>query len=128
VPRFTAETAVEMGRRSAEARRLLHLVPIEPPPPPPTPAPTEEPTDGYRSARLVRVRAQLDRIDDMMIEEDDPAKLDRLASAQARLSEQERILRGEPLPGSRRPAPERAKGRRSGGESGGFHAAPTHNC
>ena len=64
----------------------------------------------------------------MMIEEDDPGKLDRLASAQARLSEQERILRGEPLPGSRRPAPERKSSRgqsQSGHGSGSFHAAPT---
>ena len=59
-------------------------------------------------ARLERVRLQLDRIDAMMLVEVEPALLDRLASAQARLSEQERILAGRPLPGSRKPAPDRA--------------------
>jgi len=84
-------------------------------------------TDGYNVQRLMRVRKQLNRIDSMMEREDDPQKLDRLASAQARLSEQERILRGEPLPGSRRPAPERksSRGQSSQGHSAGsFHARP----
>jgi hypothetical protein len=53
--------------------------------------------------RLMRVRKQLDRIDEMMANEDEPQALDRLASAYAKLSEQERILDGRPLPGSHRP-------------------------
>jgi hypothetical protein len=60
--------------------------------------------DCYVNERLARVRLQLDRLDKMMMSEKDPQKLDRLASAQARLAEQERILNGRPLPGSRRPA------------------------
>ena len=63
----------------------------------------------YRARRVARVRRQLDRIDEMMMEEMDPQKLDRLASAQARLSEQERVLSGTPLPGSLRPAAERTQ-------------------
>lgn len=62
---------------------------------------------SFTELRLMRVRKQLDRLDDMMFKEKDPQKLDRLASAQARLSEQERILDGRPLPGSRRPRPEK---------------------
>jgi hypothetical protein len=58
--------------------------------------------------RLERVRLQLDRVDKMMMEEDDPQRIDRLASAQMRLAEQERILAGRPLPGSRKPVPDRA--------------------
>jgi hypothetical protein len=46
---------------------------------------------------------QLDRIDGMIEKETDPMKLDRLASAQARLAEQERLLAGRPMPGSFRP-------------------------
>lgn len=61
----------------------------------------------YTRTRAERVRLQLDRVDAMMLVESDPQKLDRLASAQARLSEQERILAGRPLPGSYRPMPER---------------------
>jgi hypothetical protein len=51
------------------------------------------------------VRKHLDRLDELMMTETDPQKLDRLASAQARLAEQERILDGRPLPGSLRPKP-----------------------
>lgn len=55
----------------------------------------------------MRVREQLAKVDRMILEETDPQRLDRLASAQLRLSEQERILDDRPLPGSRRPAQER---------------------
>jgi len=61
------------------------------------------PEDDYRSQRLLRVRKQLDRVDRMMMTEDDPSRLDRLASAQNRLSEQERILDGRPTPGQLKP-------------------------
>jgi hypothetical protein len=63
--------------------------------------------DSYVSERLSRVRLQLDRVDGMVMTEKDPQKLDRLASAQARLAEQERIMSGRPLPGSMRPRPDR---------------------
>jgi hypothetical protein len=53
--------------------------------------------------RLPRVRKQLERLDDLMKQETDPAKLDRLAAALYRLSEQERIMSGRPLPGSYKP-------------------------
>lgn len=62
--------------------------------------------DSYLSRRLSRVREQLDRLDAMLLTEKDAQKIDRLASAQLRLSEQERILAGRPLPGSRRPKEE----------------------
>jgi hypothetical protein len=45
----------------------------------------------------------LTKLDAMIEAEKDAQKLDRLASASAKLSEQERILDGRPLPGSRRP-------------------------
>jgi len=49
----------------------------------------------------------LEKLDDMISKERDPQKLDRLASAQSRLSAQEFALAGRPMPGSRRPARER---------------------
>lgn len=58
----------------------------------------------YVAARLARVRLQLDRLDQMLMDESDPQKLDRLASAQSRLSEQERQLSGRPMPGSLKPS------------------------
>ena len=63
--------------------------------------------DQFTVARLVRVRKQLTRLDAMMERERDARNLDRLASAQSRLAEQERLLSGRPLPGQRRPAPDR---------------------
>jgi hypothetical protein len=103
MPRFTAANAKEMAARSiaarkaAEAQRIANLAA--------TPVPVTLPADGdpYVLARLTRVRAQLDRLDDMISREKDPHFIDRLASAQQRLSEQERILAGRPLPGSQRP-------------------------
>ena len=59
--------------------------------------------DDYPVERIVRVRAQIKRIDAMLMEELNPQAIDRLASAIAKLGEQERILSGRPLPGSQRP-------------------------
>jgi len=49
------------------------------------------------------IRARLDKISGLMETETDPRNLDRLAAAWSKLAEQERILDGRPLPGSRRP-------------------------
>ena len=57
----------------------------------------------YLHSTLMRVRRQMEKFQDMMMEEEDPQKLDRLASAFAKLAEQERILDNRPLPGSHRP-------------------------
>lgn len=70
---------------------------------------TENPSnDDFSRQRLATVRAQLNRIDAMIELEVDPQKIDRLASASAKLSEIERVLSNRPLPGSFRPsAPKR---------------------
>jgi len=67
---------------------------------------TEQPCD-YVTAQIVRVRAHLTKIDDLMVKAVDPLDIDRLARARGQLSEQERILSGRPLPGARRPGKER---------------------
>ena len=105
MPLFTAANAREMGAKSHEARRQRSFMPAI--------YQTAQPqsANNYVTARLVRVREQLNRIDSMMSKETDPQKLDRLALAQARVAEQERILDGRPLPGSRKPSPERPGGR-----------------
>lgn len=112
---WTADQAREMGRRSAagyaERKRrrlereaqeraddLARLVKS---------VGAALPTDAYVAERLARVRRQLDRIDELMLTEAAPPALDRLAAAQARVSEQERILAGRPLPGAHRPGPQR---------------------
>src|ERR1051326_9250266 len=96
---FNHQNAREMARRSNEVQRERRRNTL-----------TAQPSchadnfPEYASRRLTRVRRQLDRIDRLMMTENDPQKLDRLASAQTRLREQERILSGRPLRGSLRPA------------------------
>ena len=108
-PAWTPEDAAAAARRGWEKRRANPKPKQADPPQDQSKAdPADAKADTFNARRLLRVRKQLTRLDDLMDQENDPAKLDRLASAQARLSEQERILRGEPLPGSRRPAPDRA--------------------
>ncbi len=52
----------------------------------------------YRQLRLVRVRAQLDRIDGMIEKENNPQHLAQLATASDKLAEQERLLAGRAAP------------------------------
>jgi hypothetical protein len=99
---FTAANAREMAARSHEARRERFRMAENDPT-------TTEHLPDFVAQRLVRVRKQLDRLDRLIMTVEDPQKLDRLASAQARLAEQERILDGRPLPGSLRPKPPKAK-------------------
>lgn len=69
----------------------------------------QSPEVDYHSKRLARVRVQLGRIDDELERASlsDSKRIKELTEAQIRLAEQERILAGRPLPGSRKPAPER---------------------
>ena len=57
------------------------------------------------------MRVQLDRLDQEIDAEigGDSKRLKELVDAQMRLSEQERILAGKPLPGSRRPKAEKSE-------------------
>ena len=67
---------------------------------------------AFIDKRIVRVRKQISKLDEMIDDCVDPKQIDQLASALTRLSELERVLSGRPLPGSRKPAAERP-GRRS---------------
>jgi hypothetical protein len=116
---FTSETARKAQAVAAQVRkknnllRKLALLGYDPPSQLPTSqtsvvTPTAKP--DYVAKRLLRVRKQLSKLDRLIESENDPQKLDRLACAQARLSEQERILDNRPLPGSHRPkSPAKAK-------------------
>ena len=103
---WTVEEARAMGRRSAEFRALRKANP-------PQPTPLIIPTDGdssvappleYSAVRLSRVRQQLDRVDMMLLAEKDPQKLERLASASIKLSDQEFALAGRFKPGNLKPS------------------------
>jgi hypothetical protein len=100
-----------MARRKHELERLRSAIPT------PQAQAQNAALSDFNALRLVRVREQLEKLDRMIADEEDPQKLDRLASAQSRLSEQERILDGRPLPGSRRPREEGTGGRRSRSEA-----------
>ena len=112
MPLFTRENAREKALKG-NAVRWSRPRPIPPPPEPPaipaivSPSIAEPQRDEFQARRLKRVREQLDRVDDLMISEDDPKRLKELADASARLSDQEFKLAGRPSPGSRRPAQER---------------------
>ena len=100
---FTKENAREYNRKAIAAREAAK-------------AAARLVAENYAGDRLKRVRAQLAKVDAMIEQEDDPQRLDRLASAQARLSVQEFALAGRPMPGSRRPGRESTK--RTPGASG----------
>jgi hypothetical protein len=106
MPLFTAANAREMAARSHAARRERAMEreaakAIAPEFPQTNPQKNDDAL--FIAKRLARVRMQLDRLDGMIEKETDPMKLDRLASAIARLAEQERLLAGRPMPGSYRP-------------------------
>lgn len=64
---------------------------------------TRDDTQDYLQIRIARIRAQLDRFDEMLLLETDPQKAQWLATVTAKLSEQERVLAGRPQPGQLRP-------------------------
>jgi len=122
---WTPDQARLAAKKSAQSRKALAVqrrraikqaannpfqtVPAQPPAEQPQ-APT---IDRFASDRLARVRKQLIKLDSMLSHAcDDPdldaSHIDKFASAIARLSEIERQLADRPLPGSRRPAPEKS--------------------
>ena len=94
MPQFTADNAAEMGKRGAEARWNK----------PATETPIAEHSLDYTAIRLMRVRKQLDRLDELASEETDPKRCKEFADATSRLQEQERQLAGRPLPGTLKPS------------------------
>ena len=98
----------QRAEREAQAAFIPPPPSLSPVPPSQQPTPQPKPLDDFCEKRIARVRKQLERIDAMIAQETDPQRLDRLASAQSRVSEQERILSGRPLPGSQRPRLARA--------------------
>lgn len=98
MPFITAQNAKELGRLSGIARREHGTnrphKPIENKP---------EQRDAYSKQTLARTRKQVRTVFEMLATETDPQKIDRLASALARLNEIERQLANRPLPGSWKP-------------------------
>lgn len=121
---FTKDNAREMSAKGNQVRWA------EPREPEPTQKPADSQprfagtlpaNDGFSRTSLLRVRKQLDLVNDSLLAQlskstIDPQAIDRLSNAQMRLSEQERILAGRPLPGSHRPRPERADRRQAAPE------------
>jgi hypothetical protein len=99
---FTAETAHAALNKRSEYQRLT--------------------SQSFPKKQLLRVRRQLellaaqtmDELQKQQPEKPDAQRLDRLASATARLSEVERQLAGRPMPGSLRPRAAKEERRRGG--------------
>ena len=116
--RFTRENAREFSRRG-------NLVRWSQPPPAPEPPRLPEPAiaiphDDFVNRKVLRVRAQIERVSQLLDKSDEPQAVDRFANALTRLYELERVLAGRPLPGSRRPAQDRAPR----AEAGAWSAEP----
>jgi len=111
--RFTSANAKEMAAKSAETRRKLREERAKAAQVPELPPLPSEALPGYLNERLVRVRAQLDRLDAMLLHAVDAQEIERLARAAGVLAEQERLLDGRPLPGSRKPGKEPGPQRRN---------------
>ncbi len=103
---FTSENARIMAARSWEVRRKRAL---ENPPSVPPAQPQPLPCDDYVSRSLARVREHLARIDAQLERTKDEQAIERLVRARGVLGEQERVLDGRPLPGSRRPGKEKTE-------------------
>lgn len=107
------------AKRRAEIIRRCTIIPDPPQDPGPTPPPTAPSTEErYPRMRLAVVRAQIALIDAAIMAEaglnrPDGQRLNWLAAAQEKLAEQERLLAGRPLPGSRKPPIERGTPTRS---------------
>lgn len=86
-----------MGKRSGAARRAKANG---------SRTPFVSGSERYQVRRLARVREQLDRIDKMLMAETDPQRLDRLAAASMRLSDQEFALANRPKPAQARVTPQ----------------------
>lgn len=110
---ITKENAKLMAALSAASRRKNPLKAVPPgyklvPVVEPEIIPHVPATDDYPDLVLARTRTQLDLIGRALSSELEQAKPDSrrlrdLTDAQGRLGEQERILAGRPLPGSRKP-------------------------
>ena len=112
-----------LTRFNHDSARIARLLPRRPPPPPPPPpppnpnpaTPSNTPStppstpshDPYTQKLKEEVRDRIQRVSALLKTETDPRGLDRLAAAFSKLAEQERILDGRPLPGSRRPREEK---------------------
>ena len=112
-PLITAANAREYQLRSAASRRKQPAAQNPPPL-------TETVADDFLALRLLRVRKQLALVDSALEEEAakgakcDGQRVDRLAAASMRLSDQEFALSNRPKPGNRRPGPERGPKAQSG--------------
>lgn len=111
MPLFTVETAREYQAKAVKARLAAKIANKQATPQPSQAIPQDPPqvTDTYIERRLSRVREQIDRLSDMLDEEEEPQKLDRITAAIERLSKLEQTLAGRPLPGSLRPVERSSK-------------------
>ena len=128
MPLFTASNAADMARRSWEVRKAQASQESVAAVAQTLPAQAEPPADEFLAGRLACVRAQLKLLDaaiqaELTSKEPDGQRVDRLAAASMRLSDQEFALSNRPKPGNRRPGPERGPKAQGGGAFWGSNPA-----
>lgn len=105
---WTRAEAVEMGRKSGEARRAravqLKILRQGRERERAKPKPVLSEAEAYRVKRLKIVRAQIQHVDQLLEGSIDAQQISQLATASAKLAEQERLLAGRPTPGASKPA------------------------
>jgi hypothetical protein len=100
---FTKENARHYNAVGLAARKLLKDLRSSEDNPQQTTGHSTPGLNDFQSRRLVRVRAQLERIDYMLMTARGSKRIKELSDASARLSVQEFALAGRPLPGTKRP-------------------------
>jgi hypothetical protein len=119
MPQFTAQNAREMAARSQDSRRrnaaerdnALKLATSDAATISQPVSQTEVSSpvlDAFSLHHLSHAREQLDRLWKLFGECEVPAELDKLASAISKISETARIAADIPLPGSKKPATQKA--------------------
>jgi hypothetical protein len=112
MPRFTIANCREMAARSvaarkaAEAERKAMFAPLLAPAGPPT-----NQSLGRDNVRAREYDMLLQKLKDQLAKEREPTKLDRLASAIARLEEVYQVYADIPKPGRKKPPPEASRRR-----------------
>ena len=101
-PPWTPEQARDNARKSNAAQAAKRAASPEIKPDLPPAESEDDSPDAFHSRKLVRVRRQWTALDRMIESETEPAKLDRLIAALARIEEIERRLSQRSLPATLR--------------------------
>jgi hypothetical protein len=102
--RLAAAKSLESRRKKAAQAKIMAAIAAQAAMPA-----IVEPDAVFVSKQINQLREHISRLHTLIGKARDAQTIDKLASAIAKLAEQERILAGRPLPGSHRPKQQRAE-------------------